>query len=188
VRVAEGAPYAEDGTRLSLELLGYTDFRLLEQTQLVIADLWRDLGVEATIRNVEQSVLFSGWGDRSARHTGNYDILVYDTGAGINPQLHVYTLLHSSQIPREENAGAGGNYSRWANARADELLELAGRSPSLDERRAAYCEVAELMHEELPHLYLYQFQENHATSVRLQGSAPNTWAGLVWNVADWWLE
>lgn len=188
IRVAQGAMYAEDGTRLSLEILGYSDFRLLEQTQLVIADLWRDLGIETSIRNVEQSILFSGWADRSARHTGNFDLLIYDTGAGINPQLHVFALLHSSQIPREENSGVGGNYSRWANARADALLELAGRSPSLEERRAAYCEVATLLQDELPQIFLYQFQENHATSVRLQGSVPNTWAGLVWNVADWWLE
>lgn len=188
VRVAEGSPYAEDGTRLSLEMVGYTDFRLLEQTQLVIADLMRDIGVEMSVRNVEMSVLFGGWADQAARKTGDFDILIYDTGAGINPQLHVFDLLHSSNIPREENDGAGGNYSRWANERADELLEFTGSSPDLDARAEAYCEVAELMNEELPHLYLYQFEDNHATSVRLQGSQLNTWAGLVWNVAEWWLE
>ncbi len=187
VRVAQDAPYAEDGTRLELDMTGYTDFRLLEQTELVIADLWSDLGIETNVRNVEQSVLFGGWSDRAARKTGDFDILVYDTGAGINPQLHVYELLHSSRIPREENEGAGGNYARWSNARADELLELAGRTPGLDERREAYCEVAELMNEELPHIYLYQFAGGHAYATRLENFQTSTWAGLVWNVADWWL-
>jgi peptide/nickel transport system substrate-binding protein len=188
VRVAQGAEHAEDGMRLSLEMIGYTDFRLLEQTQVVIADLMRDIGVEMTIRNVEQSVLFGGWAERAARKIGDFDILIYDTGAGINPQLHVYDLLHSERIPREENEGVGGNYSRWANPEVDALLEETGSNPSLEARREAYCQVAEAVHEELPQLYLYQFQENHATSMRLQGSQPSTWAGLSWDIADWWLE
>ena len=188
VRVAQGAPNAADGTRLSLEMVGYSDFRLLEQTMLVVQDLYRDLGVEVNVRTVEQSVLFGGWSDRAARKTGDFDILVYDTGTGINPQLHVYDLLHSSRIPREENDGAGGNYARWANPRADALLETAGTSPDLDERHAAYCEVAELVNEEVPQLFLYQFAGGNAYATRLKGFRTSTWAGLVWNVAEWNLE
>jgi peptide/nickel transport system substrate-binding protein len=188
VRVAQGAPNAADGTRLSLEMVGYSDFRLLEQTMLVIQDLYRDLGVEVNVRTVEQSVLFGGWSDRAARKTGDFDILVYDTGTGINPQLHVFDLLHSSRIPREENDGAGGNYARWANPRADALLETAGTSPDLDERRAAYCEVAELVNEEVPQIFLYQFAGGNAYATRLKGFRTSTWAGLVWNAAEWYLE
>ena len=188
VRVAQGARYAPDGTRLSLDMTGYTDFRLLEQTELVIADMYRDLGIELQVRNVEQNVLFGGWADRAPRKTGDFDILIYDTGAGINPQLHVFELLHSDRIPREANEGAGGNYSRWSNERVDELLELAGRSPSLETRRNAYCEIAQEIHEELPQIYLYQFADGHAFSTQLQNFKVNTWAGLVWNVSDWWLE
>ncbi len=188
VRVAQGAPHAPDGTRLSLEMVGYSDFRLLEQTMLVIGDLYRDLGVATEVRTVEMSVLFGGWSDRAARKTGDFDILVYDTGTGINPQLHVFDLLHSSNIPREENDGAGGNYARWSNARADELLELGGTSPDLDERRAAYCEVAELVHDDVPQIFLYQFAGGHAYASRLQAFQTSTWAGLAWNIADWHLE
>jgi len=188
IRVAQGAPYAEDGTRLSLDMVGYTDFRLLEQTELVIQDLYRDLGIELNIRNVEQSVLFGGWADAAPRKTGDYDILIYDTGAGINPQQHVYDLLHSARIPREANGGAGGNYSRWSNERADELLDAAGRNPDLDERHAAYCEVADLLTEDLPQIYLYQFAGGHAYATRLQNFEMSTWAGLVWNIADWWVQ
>lgn len=188
VRVAQGAPNAPDGTRLSLEMVGYSDFRLLEQTMLVIQDLYRDLGVELNVRTVEQSVLFGGWSDRAARKTGDYDILIYDTGTGINPQLHVFELLHSSRIPSEENEGAGGNYARWSNPRADALLEAAGTSPSLDERRAAYCEVAALVNEDVPQIFLYQFAGGNAYATRLKGFRTSTWAGLVWNVADWYLE
>lgn len=188
VRVAQGARYAPDGTRLSLEMVGYTDFRLLEQTELVIADMWEELGVETNVRNVEQSVLFGGWSDRAARKTGDFDILVYDTGAGINPQLHVFELLHSSRIPSRGNEGAGGNYSRWSNPRVDELLEQAGTEPSLEARREAYCEIAEIVNDELPQIYLYQFQDGHALAESLQGVTPSTWGGLAWDVENWWLR
>jgi peptide/nickel transport system substrate-binding protein len=188
VRIAQGAEHAPDGERLSIEMVGYSDFRLLEQTMLVIADLYRDIGVEAEVRTVEMSVLFGGWSDRAARKTGDFDVLVYDTGAGINPQLHVFDLLHSSNVPREENEGAGGNYARWSNPRADELLELGGRSPDLDERRDAYCEVAELLNEEVPQIFLYQFAGGNAYATRLQGFRTSTWAGLAWNIDEWSLE
>lgn len=188
VREAQGARHAPDGTPLRLEMTGYTDFRLLEQTELVIADLLSDIGFDIQVRNVEQSVLFGGWGDRAARKTGDFDILIYDTGAGINPQIHMFELLHSSRIPSEENEGAGGNYSRWANERADELLEAAASDPSLEGRRDAYCEVAELMNEELPQVFLYQFQDGHALSNRLNGVTPSTWAGIAWDIENWWLE
>lgn len=188
IRVAQGAEYAADGTRLTLEMVGYTDFRLLEQTELVIADLLKDIGVEIEVRNVEQSVLFGGWSDRAARKTGDFDILIYDTGAGINPQLHVSELLGSDRIPTRENEGAGGNYSRFANETVNEMLELAGSSPGLETRRDAYCSIAEILNEELPQIYLYGFADGHAFSTRLQGFDVSTWAGLVWNIEDWQIQ
>lgn len=188
VRVAKGAKYAADGTRLSLDVMGYTDFRLLEQTELVISDMYKSVGVELNVRNVEQSVLFGGWADGAARKTGDFDILMYDTGAGINPQAHVYDLLASSRIPTEENGGVGGNYSRWSNPQVDAWLDEAGSSPSLTVRKADYCNVAEAINEELPQIYLYQFADGSALSVRLKGVNANTWAGISWDVADWYLE
>jgi len=188
VRVAQGAQYAADGTRLSLDVMGYTDFRLLEQTELVIADMYSELGIELTVRNVEQSVLFGGWADGAARKTGDFDILMYDTGAGINPQTHVFELLATSRIPTEENAGAGGNYSRWSNAAVDGWLDEAGSSPSLTVRKADYCNVAQAINDDLPQIYLYQFADGSALSVNLKGVEPNTWSGMTWDVADWYLE
>lgn len=188
VRVARGAQYAADGTRLSLSVMGYTDFRLLEQTELVIADMYSDLGIELNVRNVEQSVLFGGWSDRAARKTGDYDILMYDTGAGINPQAHVFELLASSRIPSEENGGAGGNYSRWSNANVDAWLADAGSNPSLSVRKADYCNIAQAINDELPQIYLYQFADGSALSVHLKGVEANTWAGIGWDVANWYLE
>ena len=188
VRIAQGAEHAADGTRLSLDMMGYTDFRLLEQTELVIADMYSDLGIELNVRNVEQSVLFGGWADGAARKTGDYDILIYDTGAGINPQTHVYELLASSRIPSEENAGAGGNYSRWSNPEVDAWLDEAGSNPSLSVRKDAYCGVATAINDELPHIYLYQFADGSALAVNLKGVEANTWSGISWDVADWYLE
>ena len=188
IRVAKGAKYAADGTRLSLEVMGYTDFRLLEQTELVLADELKGLGVELKVRNVEQSVLFGGWSDRAARKTGDYDVLIYDTGAGINPQGHVYDLLDSSRIPTQSNDGAGGNYSRWSNPQVDAWLEEAGSSPSLTVRKQDYCNVAQAIQDDVPQIYLYQFQDGHALSTHLKGVRPDTWEGISWDIANWYLD
>ena len=58
IRVAKGAKYAEDGTRLSLELQGYTSFEPLERTEQFIVENLKAVGIEANIQNYDFSIIF----------------------------------------------------------------------------------------------------------------------------------
>jgi peptide/nickel transport system substrate-binding protein len=188
IREAQGAQYAEDGTPLSLSMVGYSGFTLLEQTELVIADMLSEIGIEINVSNEEMGVLFGGWADQAPRKVGDYDILIYDTGAGINPQAHIADYFLSSNIPTDENGGVGANYTRWVNERADELIEEAGRTPDLDARKALYCELAQIIHDSYSQIFLYQFTEGHSFSTSLQDTQVSTWAPLTWDVENWTLN
>jgi peptide/nickel transport system substrate-binding protein len=188
IREAQGALYAEDGTRLSLNATGYTGFNLLEQTELVIADMLKDIGIELNISNEEMAVLFGGWADQAPRKMGTYDILIYDTGTGINPQQHIADYFLSTNIPTVENEGVGANYTRFVSPELDALIQEASRTPDLADRKALYCQAAEIIRDSYSQIFLYQFTEGHAYNVALTGNILSTWGSLTWDVENWELN
>ncbi len=188
IREASGALYAEDGTRLSLNMVGYSGFKLLEQTELVIADYLKQVGIEVNVSNEEMAVLFGGWTDQAPRKVGTYDILIYDTGTGINPQQHIADYFLSSSIPTEENGGVGANYTRFVSEEVDALISQAGTTPDLADRKALYCQAAQIIHDSYSQIFLYQFQEGHAFNTMLSGNTLSTWGSLTWDVENWMLE
>ena len=86
IRVAEGAPYAEDGMRLSLELQGYTNYEPLQRTEEFIVENLKAVGIEARIQNYDFSIIFGTYEENSPRMVGDYDMLIYDRSLSIEPQ------------------------------------------------------------------------------------------------------
>jgi peptide/nickel transport system substrate-binding protein len=188
IREAQGAEYAADGTPLSLDMVGYTGWSLLEQTEQVIAAMMKDIGVEVNLSNEEMAVLFGGWADQAPRKVGDYDILIYDTGAYINPQEHIADYFLSTNVPTNENEGVGANYTRWVSPDADELIQEAGRTPDLDARKELYCQLAELIQESYSQIFLFRSAEGHAYNSAISGYNLSTWDSLTWDVENWQLE
>ncbi|MBW7885940.1 MAG: peptide ABC transporter substrate-binding protein, partial [Caldilineaceae bacterium] len=58
IRVAQGAMYAEDGTRMKVQLNGYTNFQPLVKLEESIAEMLKVVGIEVTIQNDDFSIIF----------------------------------------------------------------------------------------------------------------------------------
>ncbi|HNJ14471.1 MAG TPA: peptide ABC transporter substrate-binding protein, partial [Anaerolineales bacterium] len=99
IRVAKGAKYAEDGTRLSLELQGYTAFDPLQLTEEFIVENLKAVGIEARIQNYDFSIIFGTFEDNSPRAVGDYDMLIFDRGFTTEPQGYNFDAYHSTRIP-----------------------------------------------------------------------------------------
>lgn len=188
IREAQGAEYAEDGAKLSLDMVGYTGWSLLEQTEQVIAAMMKDIGVEINLSNEEMAVLFGSWADQAPRKVGDYDILIYDTGAYINPQEHIADYFLSTNVPTNENEGVGANYTRWVNPEADALIQEAGRTPDLDARKELYCQLAELIKDSYSQIFLFRSAEGHAYNTAVTGYNLSTWDSLTWDAENWQLQ
>jgi len=186
IRVAKGARYAPDGTRLSLELQGYTNFEPLERTQQFIVEKLKQVGLEARVQNYDFSIIFGSYADGSPRKLGDFDMLIYDRGFGLEPQGEVADIWSSTNIPSPENTD-GGNIFRWVNPQADEAIAAAGSTFDQAARRQAYCRLGELIQQDLPQLYLYLFQDGYGFSSRLRGYTVSTWGSMSWDVQNWWL-
>jgi peptide/nickel transport system substrate-binding protein len=142
------------------------------------------VGIEATIQNDDFSIIFGSYADGAPRKTGNFDILVYDASLSIEPHATVANSFHSSAIPTAENP-AGANYMRWVNAEADAAIETAGSTVDIETRRAAYCDLAELIATDLPQLHLYLFTEGYGASNRISGYEVSIWGSMTWDVENW---
>jgi peptide/nickel transport system substrate-binding protein len=147
IRECHGCLYAETGTLLRLQLLGYYAPDL-QRTEEAIVEEMKAIGIEMYIQNEDFSVIFGNWEDRAPRKTGDFDVQIYDGLVEAEPQDTVISQWRSDQIPSAENP-EGRNYFRWVNAKADEAINRAGVTPDLNERKQAYCDLAQEMSKDL---------------------------------------
>jgi peptide/nickel transport system substrate-binding protein len=184
IRVAKGAQYAKDGTRLSLELQGYTNFEPLQRTEEFIVENLKAVGIEARIQNYDFSIIFGSYEDQSPRKVGDYDMLIFDRGFTTEPQGYVSNAYTSTNIPSLDNTG-GGNYFRWVNPAVDAALETAGSNFDLETRKAAYCDIGQAVNTDLPQIYLYVFQDGYGFADNLTGYTVSTWGSMAWGAQNW---
>lgn len=188
VRECHGCLYAEEGRPLRLKYQTTSGNALREQSQQVVISMMADIGVELYIENVPSSELFGSYANGAFRKHGNFDIIEYSTSYDLDPHSHVYTLYDSSQMPSDENSGGGQNYSRMIDDEIDAQLEIAGSTPDLDVRRAAYQRVAEIVAQEVPIIYLYNRARVNGLSADFRGYEENLWMSNSWNADEWWLD
>lgn len=184
IRVAKGAKYAPDGTRLSMELQGYTNYEPLDRTEQYLVEEFKKVGIEAKIQNYDFSIIFGTYADGSPRMLGDFDMLIYDRGYTIEPQGEVEQAYLSDKIPSPDNPN-GGNVWRWVSKEGDAAIKAAGSSFDLAERRAAYCKLGELINNELPQVYLYLLQDGYGFADTVSGYTVSTWGSLTWGAQDW---
>ncbi len=191
VRVAKGAKFAKDGTRLRLKYQTTSGDKLREDTQQIILDQLKQIGVELYIENVPSDVLFGTWASGAFRRHGQFDIIQFSPNPDIaDPHSHMYQYYDSAMMPTAANKGAGANYSRWVNKDADKAIEQAGGILDLKQRHDLYCQSAQLISNELPVIFLYNRSASSGYSERLQNyigyNASNPDFGA--NAANWWLK
>ncbi len=188
IRVAQGAKYAKDGTRLRLKLQGPGGDAVREQVEQLILDEWKAIGVEGYIDNAPTAALFGTFDSGAVARHGKFDVLIYTTGPYVDPQSQLETYFASWQIPTAANRGAGYNYSRWVDPVADDAIRQAGGTLDIAARRRAYCTLVDEIGRERPEIYLYARHSIAAHSVNLQGWTMNVWKNLGWNAQEWQLK
>jgi peptide/nickel transport system substrate-binding protein len=147
---------AKDGQRLELNITSTAGNLLREQTQQVLVEMFKEVGLDLKIQNVPSDVLFAGWDSNGLRKHGQFDILLYTTGPFLDPDSHLYGNYHSTSIPTAENEGGGSNYSRYVNADVDGWIDEAASITDVAQRRDIYCKVAEQINKDLPRIFLYE--------------------------------
>ena len=130
---------------------------------------------------IEDSVLWGDYESGGIEQLGDFDLNMWDDGyPGVDPTDHIYYYYYSEAAEPD----SGWNIGRWINEDADALIDEAY---CLDEeyRQEMFCELAELLEEELPQILLFSAVDAAAYSTRLQGVQATVNDTVTWNVADW---
>lgn len=155
-----------------------------------LASAFREIGV--TLVNTAEATIFDGWNDVEPTQTcnlarGTYDTTefawVYSFDAG-----GAYYSYHASQVPTEENQGAGSNYSRVDDPRMNEALEALFGATDFAEQVELAGEVQRVHTEIQPEVILYYRSGVRGLNADLGNFArnPGTFSDM-WNIEDWFL-
>src|SRR5690606_17693791 len=117
----------------------------------VIAGFLSEIGVRANVRPMETSLFNTNW---SAGTTG--DIIAASWGAAGDPQAYLDMLVRSD-----------GFLSRYANARADELIARSAVTLDPDDRAAVLQELQQVLRDDPAGLYLWSAADLYGVGPRV---------------------
>ncbi|PWH13733.1 MAG: ABC transporter substrate-binding protein [Anaerolineae bacterium] len=179
----------KDGLRLSLKINSTSGNLLREQTEQVLAEMLKQVGIELTIENMPSDVFFAGGESDGLRDLGKFDILLYTTGPALDPDSHLFSNYTSYRIPTAENEWSGANFSRYINPDVDKWIDEAAVSMDLQTRKTLYCKVAEQINKDLPRIYLYERLSisGHRKEFHNLTISPS-FVDFAWGAQNWWLS
>ncbi len=174
----------KDGDDLFIEIWGVSGDSQTERVLQVIANSWEQVGFDVDLNLQDIRTI---WGPEGYQFTDVETAGAYSWFNYNDPDHTFY--WHSSQIP-DDPQGSGGNLVAYFNEfdyqdEIDELLERGTATVDQEERREIYFEIQELLHEELPVIYIYWENLIFVAPDNLQGFAPNAFTRLFYNANEW---
>lgn len=170
---------AKNGVRLSFTNSTVTGNQLRTQTQQLIADDFKKIGVEMLVKNLAAAVLWADFWRNS-----EFDSLMTAPTYTIASDPDVTHRFGSSAIPKQ--TGSGSNVSQYINGEVDKLLARGRQEYKVAKRKEIYAKVQELINDDLPFLPLFYEVQIEGTKTGLDGYANNVNAlANSWNAASW---
>ena len=158
-----------------------------QDTQGLIRDWWRLIGIETEIVHHDASIFFGGdpVDDKEASFRRFFaDVQMYTSGSGIDPQQYMSGPL-CKHVQTRENNWAFDNIGRSCNPEYDALYARLERAPIGPEREALVKKLNDIhvqSYYEVP-LVSRGLVSAHLNS--LQGVRLNGWDSELWNIAEW---
>lgn len=178
--IKKGIRHNAAGERLTIELMTTAGNRSRELVEQVLQSQWRQIGIDARIRNEPARVFF---GETVSKRKF--------TGAAMfawlsSPESVPRSTMRSDQIPAEGNNWSGQNYTGFNNAEMDELIDAIEVELDRDKRKALWSRYQRLYVEELPVIPLYWRAEAYVLPKWLSGVRPTGHQGTttLW-IEEW---
>jgi peptide/nickel transport system substrate-binding protein len=185
-KVAGGDGIREkNGQKLELSFLTSTS-GVRQDTQAMLKQDWKAIGVDVDLRNVSGSVFFGGdAGNPDTRQKFYADIEMYtDNSKGLDQESYLSKWTCAS-IPSPATQWQGSNMPRYCSKEYDALSQAFHHTDTI----AARADVARRMNDMLVQSYtvipLVHRGNVSAAAKSLQGVAMNPWDSEFWDIADW---
>jgi peptide/nickel transport system substrate-binding protein len=173
----------KDGERLSFSHKTTTGNQLRENVQLLVQQMFLDVGVEMKIENQRVADLFGTWEQGGQWSRGEYQMGGWSQGLR-SPDPEVSNRYLCSEIASEENP-AGSQWYRYCNPEVDDLLNQQAATFDLEERRRLIFQIQEILHEEAYWIWLYAAEAIYTAPAALQNFVLHPFANFYWNPQEW---
>ncbi|MGY6536641.1 MAG: peptide ABC transporter substrate-binding protein [Pararhodobacter sp.] len=174
-----------DGQRLALDFVTSTS-PVRQDFQNLIQQWWREIGVEARLRDVPPAIYFGN--DPDAPETlqrFHADLQLYaNQFSGTDPQPYLAT-WRCGQEPRPETGWQGANIPRYCDPAYDALHLRLTRMANPQERARVARQLNDMLVQAFVILPLVHRGRVSAHAGSLGGVVMNTWDTEMWNIADW---
>jgi len=176
----------KDGVRLVLDYQTSTN-AVRQDFQALIQQWWREIGVEANLRNINASVFFGG--DPASPDTFQRfyaDVEMYANNfPGTDPEQYLGA-YRCDREPRPETQWQGENINRFCDPEYDALHLQLSQTASIEERARIGRELNDILMQNYIIIPLVHRGRVSAHANTLGGTDLNTWDVELWNIADWY--
>ena len=175
VRECNGCATAEEGAALTIRLQTNAGNTTREDLGALVQDQLNGIGFDIQFEAIEFGTLV---GELLGQ---TFDMVIIGwTGLGTDPNDDSF--WHS----KFDTPGSGFNFVSYQNARIDELLEQGVSVPgcAADERATFYQEIQQIIHDDIPYVFVTGSVGNIGYSGKFNGTDPGTWS-FYHNIETW---
>ena len=159
----------------------------VQQTQQIVAQRLKSIGVDVDTRGIDSSVLFgSDTSNPDSEYRFNADMLefsVRSTSPDPSSYMQIWTC---GQIPQKANNWKGGlNIERWCNPAYDALYQQSMTDLEPDHRRQLFIQMNDVLVEDVVMIPIVYLADVQGVSRSIEGVDLTPWDKNTWNIKDW---
>ncbi len=164
----------KDGKPFEFTLISNQGNKLRELSAIIIQNHLAKAGVKVNIRIIEWSSFIHNFVNKR-----DYDAVILAWNLSRDPDA--YVIWHSSQKGETQY-----NFVGYENPEADKLWEEGRRTFDMEKRKDMYHRIHELIHHDIPYIFLYYPESLPVVHKRFVGPevAP---LGMGWNFPKWFV-
>lgn len=175
----------KDGQKLKMSFLTATS-GVRQDTQAMLKQSWKAIGVDVDLRNVSGSVFFGGdAGNPDTRQKFYADIEMYTDNSKGTDQESFLAKWTCAAIPSPATQWQGSNMPRYCSEDYDALAKTFKQTGTIEAR----ADVARKMNDMLVQSYtvipLVHRGNVSGAVMSLQGNTMNPWDSELWDIANW---
>jgi len=145
-----------------------------EMTALIIQQRLEQVGIKVKVRTIEWAAFLKEFIDKK-----NFEACILGWTIPMDPDL--FDVWHSSKTRPGEL-----NFVSYKNEEVDRLIDQGRYTFDQDKRKEAYRRIQELLHEDVPYVFLYVPDALPVVAARFHGIKPAP-AGISYNFIKWYV-
>lgn len=161
------------GRRLEFSLSTRSEGRGETAEQVILQREWREIGVQADIKNYPSKLFFAGSPD-GILQCGHYDVAIVSTLGSADPD-------DSAVLSGDDLAPRGGNTTRWNNRSATAAMNDALETVDWARRKRDYTIVQQQLMLDVPMIVTNFIREPFVYNNDLRGFDPSPTSSVFWD-------